>query len=438
MGAQNLLYCSAMEKRWVLPFVISCIILLFLLVITTFVVYTSSPASAYYESSSVFAESDLGITDQSDSVFAESKVVGTSVFGSDSSSESSLSTPRLAYLISGSKGDGERLKRTLLALYHPLNVYIVHLDRDSSLKERGSLYRFLKDNKVFAEIRNVQLVKKSNLVTYRGPTMVTNTLHAAAILLRSYEHWDWFINLSASDYPLVTQDDLLHSLSSVPRDLNFIGHTSNLGWKINKRIRPMIIDPGLYNLRKSEVFWVSERRSVPTAFKMFTGSAWMALSRRFVEYMIWGWDNLPRTLLLYHANVISTPEFYFQTLICNSPQFRNTTVNSDLHYISWDIPPKQHPRSLGLKDFKRMVLSNAPFSRKFKRDDPVLDKIDRDLLGRNKTGFTAGGWCAGEENAPCSLVGNATSLRPTNGSKRLNRLLSRLLSSRAFRVRQCK
>lgn len=50
------------------------------------------------------------------------------------------------------------------------------------------------------------MITKANLVTYRGPTMVANTLHAAAVLLREGGDWDWFINLSASDYPLVTQD----------------------------------------------------------------------------------------------------------------------------------------------------------------------------------------------------------------------------------------
>jgi hypothetical protein len=52
------------------------------------------------------------------------------------------------------------------------------------------------------------MITKANLITYRGPTMVANTLHAAAILLKEYGDWDWFINLSASDYPLVTQDGL--------------------------------------------------------------------------------------------------------------------------------------------------------------------------------------------------------------------------------------
>ena len=35
----------------------------------------------------------------------------------------------------------------------------------------------------------------------------------------------------------------------------------------------MIIDPGLYSLQKSDVFWVTEKRSVPSAFKLFTGEA---------------------------------------------------------------------------------------------------------------------------------------------------------------------
>jgi protein xylosyltransferase len=38
--------------------------------------------------------------------------------------------------------------------------------------------------------------------------MIAATLHGAAILLRQSENWDWFINLSASDYPLITQDGM--------------------------------------------------------------------------------------------------------------------------------------------------------------------------------------------------------------------------------------
>lgn len=113
-----------------------------------------------------------------------------------------------------------------------------------------------------------------------------------------------------------------------------------------------------------------------------------------MEYTIMGWDNLPRQLLMYYANFVSSPEGYFHTVICNS-EFRNTTVNHDLHYIAWDNPPRQHPLALTTKDFDKMVRSQAPFARKFPRDDPVLDLIDTQLLNRTSGWFTPGAWCLG-------------------------------------------
>ncbi|OVA11549.1 Glycosyl transferase [Macleaya cordata] len=359
-----------------------------------------------------------------------------------------------AYLISASKGDLEKLKRTLRALYHPGNYYLLHMDQDAPKTEHLKLAQFVSDDPVFGQIGNVWIVGKPNLVTYRGPTMLATTLHAISILLRSCK-WDWFINLSASDYPLITQDgkifhethfsDLIHSFSKLPRDLNFIQHSSHLGWKMNKRGKPIIIDPGFYSLNKSEIWWVIKQRTLPSAFKIYTGSAWTILSRSFAEYCIIGWDNLPRTLLLYYTNFVSSPEGYFQTLICNSEDYKNTTVNHDLHYISWDVPPKQHPRSLGMKDYRRMVLKNATFARKFKQDDRVLDKIDRELLRRKKGQFTYGGWCSeGDEKrlktSTCSGLksGRFGVLKPGQGSIRLNALLKQYLSERNFRRRQCR
>lgn len=167
----------------------------------------------------------------------------------------------------------------------------------------------------------------------------------------------------------------------------------------------------------------------------------MALSRPFVDYCIWGWDNLPRTVLMYYANFISSPEGYFHTVVCNAQEFRNTTVNTDLHFISWDNPPKQHPHYLTTEDMSRMVQSNAPFARKFHREDPVLDKVDSELLSRGPGMIVPGGWCIGSgENGsdPCLLAGNTTLLRPTSGAKRVETLISSLLSAENFRKNQCK
>lgn len=183
------------ERKWIFfPIVIGSIFALFLLFLTTL----TSPNGARFLP---FTRPVLlsGSGSSSSSSFVESKIKPKPI--------SSLpSLPRFAYLISGSAGDGKSLLRTLLALYHPNNRYVVHLDRESSHEEREELHGYIRNSSLFGRFKNVHMIQKANLVTYRGPTMVANTLHAAAILLREGADWDWFINLSSSDYPLVTQD----------------------------------------------------------------------------------------------------------------------------------------------------------------------------------------------------------------------------------------
>ncbi|XP_020226056.1 beta-glucuronosyltransferase GlcAT14B [Cajanus cajan] len=411
------------KKKWFLPLVLSLLLSTLLILFSIFVSSDSSSLLYLYRT--------RGRVDEPR--FVESKLRLSSTSPRDS-------VPRIAYLISGSMGDGETLKRTLKALYHPRNQYAVHLDLEASPKERLELANFVRNEPLFAQLGNVRMIVKANLVTYRGPTMVTNTLHAAAILLKEGGLWDWFINLSASDYPLVTQDDLLHTLSSIPRHLNFIEHTSDIGWKEDQRAKPVIIDPALYSVNKSDLFWVTEKRNVPTAYKLFTGSAWMMLSRQFVEYILWGWDNLPRIVLMYYANFLSSPEGYFHTVICNAEEFRNTTVNHDLHFISWDNPPKQHPHFLTINNYKGMVDSNAPFARKFGRNEPLLDKIDAELLGRNEYGYVPGRWFNQanlNSTKPYSSIRNITELKPGPGAERLKRLINGLLSAENFHTKQC-
>lgn len=195
----------------------------------------------------------------------------TAAAGEKQEQEQARYPVRFAYLISASTGDASRAARLLAALYHPANSYLVHLDREAPAEEHRRLAELVSGSGrgVYARAGNVWVVGRPNLVTYRGPTMLTTTLHAVAVLLRLRRRWDWFINLSASDYPLVTQDgtvilcfllmlaarisemimlacwsstessdsefgfaDLMEAFAGLPRDLNFIQHTSHLGWKM--------------------------------------------------------------------------------------------------------------------------------------------------------------------------------------------------------------
>ncbi|KAL3027789.1 hypothetical protein AAZX31_03G075200, partial [Glycine max] len=307
---------------------------------------------------------------------------------------------------------------------------LLHLNLEASNAERLVLAKYVKSQTMFTAFGNVLVVGKPDLVTYKGPTIIASTLHGIALSLKKAPHWDWLINLNASDYPLLSHDNLLHIFSFLPRDLNCIEHTSNTGWKEHQRARPIIIDPGLYHSKKSGVYWAKEKRSVPSSFKLFTGSAWVVLTKSFLEFCVWGWDNLSRTLLMYYTNFVSSPEGYFHTVICNHKDYQNTAINHDLRYIRRDNPPKQHPDDP----------VGAPFARKFTKDDPVLNKIDKELLRRSDGHFTPGGWCIGNpvlEKDPCAVYGNAIVVKPTLQSKELEKLLVKLLDSENFRPKQC-
>ncbi|KAM7526330.1 hypothetical protein LguiA_016232 [Lonicera macranthoides] len=406
------------DRKWLIPSIIISTLLI-ILFLTQRNTSSSETDSRFSRSRSAFSTSNSGYTTDLPKL------------------------PRFAYFISGTRGDGNQLRRVLQAVYHPRNYYVLHLDLEASDSERIELAKYVKAEGAMREFRNVMVIGKSNLVTYKGPTMIASTLHAIAVLLKQAKNWDWFINLSASDYPLMPQDDIMHIFSYLPRDLNFLEHTSSIGWKEFQRARPIIIDPGLYHPKKSGVFWAKEKRSVPASFKLFMGSAWVVLTRSFLEFCVLGWDNLPRTLLMYYTNFLSSPEGYFHTVVCNHKDYQNTTVNHDLHYIRWDNPPKQHPLYLKLEHFNDMVESGAPFARKFEKNDPVLNKIDKELLRRPSGGFTPGPWCAGnpvlgKEKDPCVNYGSSDAIKPSVRSKRLEKLVLKLLSSENFRSKQCK
>lgn len=421
------------DRRWIIPFFASLLVTISLFLSAVFGLFNFPYGGELLP----FDNISFARPEDSSEYYVESGF--NKLF--NSSGDAKMEPPRLAYLISGTKGDSHRLLRTLQAVYHPRNQYILHLDFEAPPRERLELTTNVKNDPIFREVENVRVMAQSNLVTYKGPTMIACTLQAIAILLKESLDWDWFLNLSASDYPLVTQDDLLHVFSNLTRDLNFIEHTQIAGWKLNQRGKSIIVDPGLYLSKKSDIAWTTQRRSLPTTFKLYTGSAWVALTRTFVEYCIWGWDNLPRTTLMYYANFVSSPEGYFHTVICNTEEFRSTAISHDLHYIAWDTPPKQHPRSLSMKDFDKMVKSKAPFARKFPKDDPILDKIDKELLGRNGTTsrFSPGAWCIGSSEVgadPCSVRGEDSVFRPGTGAERLQELIQSLLSQ-DLRQKQC-
>ncbi|RDX82317.1 Beta-glucuronosyltransferase GlcAT14A, partial [Mucuna pruriens] len=365
--------------------------------------------------------------------------------------------PAFAYFVTGGNRDKDRILRLLLAIYHPRNRYLLHLGRDAKDEERRALLASVRAVPAINAFGNVDVVGKADFVTYLGSSNVAIALRAAAIMLKLDGGWNWFITLSARDYPLITQDDLAHVFSSVRRDLNFIDHTGDLGWKESDRFQPIVVDPAIYLARRSQIFQATQKRPTPDAFKLFTGksflsrclcntiyayegSPWVILSRPFLEFCIFGWDNLPRTLLMYFTNVKLSEEGYFHSVICNAPEFKNTTVNGDLRYMIWDNPPKMEPHFLNTSVYNQMVESGAAFARQFQLNNPVLDMIDEKILQRGRHQAVPGAWCTARRSwwvDPCSEWGDVNVVKPSPQARKLEGSVSNLLDDWNSQTNQC-
>ncbi|KAJ8540422.1 hypothetical protein K7X08_030341 [Anisodus acutangulus] len=344
--------------------------------------------------------------------------------------------PSIAYLIFGSSKDSSRIIRLLFSIYHPRNHYLIHLDKKASQKERDDLVLSVQSVPVFKAAQNVDVIGKSDFRYSIGSSALSATLHGASILLRISSSWDWFINLSAADYPLVTQDDLLHILSYLPKDLNFVNHSSYIGWRESKKLKLIVVDPGLYLAEESEVYYATQKRELPDAYRLFTGSSSAILSRKFTEFCILGSDNLPRTLLMYLSNSPASESVYFPTILCNSRKFNGTTINHNMQYASFNS--RSQARRLNSSDFNDLLMSGAAFASPFKADDPVLDKIDHELLHHKRDEPVPGGWCLGDtETNKCTVWGDAEVVRPGPGAKRLEKHFLELFSSGSFLSDQC-
>lgn len=123
--------------------------------------------------------------------------------------------PAFAYFIAGGNRDKNRIFRLLLAIYHPRNRYLLHLGMDARDEERHELAAAVMSVPAIRAFGNVDVVGKADYVTYLGSSNVAITLRAAAIMMKLDGGWNWFVTLSARDYPLITQDGNANTVISV-------------------------------------------------------------------------------------------------------------------------------------------------------------------------------------------------------------------------------
>lgn len=293
---------------------------------------------------------------------------------------------RLAFFIQVSNATVPQLPRLLSAIWHPDNVYAVHFDLRVCKKAASDAVA--QANLSHPAPSNIHIMKP-DVVNYRGISMLLNTIAAMQFLLDVDPSWRYFINLSASDYPLLTPRLLRELLAHEGPALNFFSFTSpeNARAMLVRRMEQFHVDDAL-SLEKNSGQVRTIRARNPLVDKMgFVPSyaeAWMITSRQFCTFVVS--SSVARKTLLTFAYTLSSPEHYFATLVRNDANFNSTVVPHSMRIVLWNYKGRQsgqHPLLLDElyeqdREFGNTI-TNAPvfFARKFKYANSALkDLID--------------------------------------------------------------
>ena len=299
----------------------------------------------------------------------------------------------IAYFVQASEATLPLLPRLLRTIWHPKNHYVIHFDAKISPWQREYATSVMLRN--LPNHENVRIMP-SEVITYRGISMAINTMNAMQFALDSGE-WEYFINISGADYPLVSpgkQRELLVPFSR--RNASFIALAPN-AWAekaLEYRGSRLFTDTSLsMSGNNSELVdsGVSHPLRSILGYKFAAAEAWMIQHRSFVEYMLK--SAKARRFFAAFAYIAEPEEHLFPTVAVNTPQFNDTLVTDAFRAVFWESPTGtragQHPFKIDEQDaqgnwifLNSLRSSGMLFARKVsKQNSALLDIIDREMSG---------------------------------------------------------
>eukprot|EP00899_Mesostigma_viride_P023690 jgi/Mesvir1/4505/Mv03784-RA.1 len=285
--------------------------------------------------------------------------------------------------------------RLLRAIYHEDNLVAIHLDAKAPDEEFVALKAAVEgDPRLGAMCRFVPRAP----LTWAGASVMLTGLRMLSTFLRDSKDWSYWMNLSGSDYPLMTQDALRQLLGALPAPLDFVGGLDDVVEHVQTDLYDHVWDdPALTDailrhasqglsspppvLRTQGGFVYSiedsrENRMIQTC-KMFPPS--YVLSRTSCEYLVNDPEGRVRDALVALSPTYASDERFYLTLLANSPRNR-ARLQMPLMFTKWEANAA-HPNTLTEENWSSLRDSKAAFARKFLPGSSVLDRIDREILG---------------------------------------------------------
>ncbi|XP_018094601.1 xylosyltransferase 1 isoform X2 [Xenopus laevis] len=296
---------------------------------------------------------------------------------------------RIAFVLVVHGRASRQLQRMFKAIYHKDHYYYIHCDKRSHYLHRQVL-------QFVSQYPNVRVTPWRMSTIWGGASLLSTYLQSMRDLLEISDwSWDFFINLSAADYPVRTNDQLVAFLSRY-RDMNFL---KSHGRDNARFIRKQGLDR-LF-LECDAHMWRLGDRKIPEGINVDGGSDWFLLNRKFVEYVTFSNDDLVTKMKQFYSYTLLPAESFFHTVLENSP-YCDTMVDNNLRITNWN-------RKLGCKcqykhivdwcgcspndfkpsDFHRFQTSRPTFfGRKFEAvvNQEIIGQLDYYLYGNYPSG----------------------------------------------------
>ncbi|HSK41792.1 MAG TPA: beta-1,6-N-acetylglucosaminyltransferase [Arenibaculum sp.] len=272
---------------------------------------------------------------------------------------------RLAYVITLFK-QPEQFGRLLNAIWHPDDTFALHVDAKTPPDIRR---RF---EAVVAGRPNVAFVDPVR-VTWGGFSLCEAEWRALGHLLKHGGQWDYVMNVTGQDFPLMGRNEILAELSRVP-GANYmqIRDVSNLPRHFRRRSQWFCLEA------RDRLWRLPIPYPPPRRFRnQWYGVGWYILTRDFCEWL--AGTPLMEDCRRYFRHVKHPHEAWLQAMMMESP-FRDTVIRDNRRAIRW-THGSGNPNILTCADLPLLEGSNAFFARKFDEtvDAEILKVLEERL-----------------------------------------------------------
>ncbi|XP_018423372.1 PREDICTED: xylosyltransferase 2 isoform X1 [Nanorana parkeri] len=297
---------------------------------------------------------------------------------------------RIVYMLVVHGRAMRQLRRLIKAIYHKDHFYYIHVDQRSNYLH-GEVVQLAQ------HFTNIRVTPWRMITIWGGASLLTMYLRGMQDLLEIPDWpWDFFINLSATDYPTRTNEELVLFLSKY-KEKNFL---KSHGRDNARFIKKQGLDR-LFHECDSHMWRLGERQ-IPEGIVVDGGSDWFALTRKFVNYVTYTQDFLVSELRRFYKYTLLPAESFFHTVLENSHDC-DTLVDNNLRVTNWNRKlgcrcQYKHivdwcgcsPNDFKPQDVVRLQQLSRPtfFARKFESavNQEVLDILDAHLFGEPAPG----------------------------------------------------